>query len=408
MEVLSQAAAAAAVHVAAPVEPVPSVENRESNDAGVNDTTPMIDRQIITERGRVYEYVLETKTGEKIPTDAVLQFVCSVGRVQHRWETLAAFHDRGCIICTHLNALRSRHGDPYIDTTTPTCRLGQQYLDFRCSQDHKFVVNASKPIHQCPVCKIELTLWQRFGKGSLRVDKESVYIDIHSNLRIHCDQLRHVNGCENQLCVAIKNKRVASPTGYARDCKNFVRCGSDFYATAQQLLYIHADYIFNCNGLHLGETSDMGRKKNFVSPGPAKIIRMLECLYGERFDYSAHMYGLRFTAFNPRHGIAVIHSAEKHVSSAEIARKWCAERGYTFIYMQASPDQGYDRAKTIANYILMELVRAGKLTSPEFAKERHKDLPEEQRFRNIVSLYHTMVQSTIHNHDAQKIFLPRR
>lgn len=311
-----------------------------NNDARGSATNPIIAEPIPEQESEPISY---SESDDGLDADAVpyypqISWNCSQN---HKITGISRLRKLPCTICTLTAQIRSRQNSP-----KPVCNeyiAGQCLFEFRCALGHRLIVSANTP-PGCASCHMLAEARKSYGHGIV-LDAQSVYVHDKSILRFHCSKMKHSASCENPECVALRDPTRPRNREYAENCRNFVSCDQDFYATPQ-MLKTNGHDAMRCATNH-----------RWYSSGIYISLRALEVQFDARFDNIAALGSIELTGYNANLKIAFIH-AEHQMSptSKQASIEWCAANSVTLIKIPR-----IERASPTTTYIITKLVNAGVL-----------------------------------------------
>jgi hypothetical protein len=309
-----------------------------------NDSTSMIHEHQYRSKRSLLKIIRDKNGSSSIPTEfADSEYIPSMADVtvhcaqNHTWKTIVDCVGQWCTICNILAQLR-RH-DTKIDCLQKQYSYGQNKFEFICSHKHHFIAD----LHSCKQgCRSCVTLGIARRKhditNGLTLDILCLNRDQESRLRFHCNKFRHNPKCDNLECISIREKSIVSNREWAEDCKNFVPCNQDFYATPLQIKF--EPNVLNCAKNHKW----ISRTEIY------SVVRMMEILFDARFD--DHTHEVDFTALNIGLKIAVTHLADKKSAKCvESAKKWCIKTCVKFVIIPAETVKTSRIMTTISNQL---------------------------------------------------------
>lgn len=276
-----------------------------------------LDAFVASKKGSAFIYGLYVPL--YIPIDAPILLICAKG---HKLITLVENMHSWCRICDILQKLHLTC--PGIICAEETYENEQESFEFKCPRNHRFISSISTAPRGCTIC-VMLTIMASKYSSMPGVDTRTVVKHQHTKIRFHCNKMRHNPCCENPKCMALRNKDTLK-FGNSPECKNFVCCDQDFYATPYQVA--NMPEVMSCDNNHRWL-----KKMEVVT-----LSRMFEIQFDKRFDDCAGADGIEFTGYNKKLGIAFTHMAEFYkdfnkgpAHCVDIARSWCNKNNVKFI-----------------------------------------------------------------------------
>ena|ERR1700744_2181648 len=256
---------------------------------------------------------------DRIPTAAKVYLTCEQN---HCWSATIADINNWCTVCQLLDIMNKI--DPGIVYTQDNFIFGQVKFEFMCSSGHRFVTDERGGTRGCRSCVILKNIRRKKNATfTITMDTYCVNYNIDARLRFHCNALRHDPKCLNENCVDIRNGYIVSKYKYWPECKNFIPCNQDFYATTTKLN--SCVQIYSCADNHTWE-----HNWEIVS-----TVRIFETYFDARFDDSDfYLDDVIMTGYNRDLAIAFTHGSDRRAAKCRNhAQTWCDKHNVVFIYI---------------------------------------------------------------------------
>lgn len=239
------------------------------------------------------------------------QITCKNG---HQWTSQLNRKNIMCEICNILESYQQVDSSIEYDSAHQLPN-NKGLFNFTCGKGHKFISDGKLAKDGCSGCKIQALAIEKHKAGSegIILDTQSVYVTEHTKLRWHCNKLRHNPKCASSECKPFMIKNSHHP-----DCRDFVPCDQDFYATAKMMKSIS---IYYCNHDH----------KWVKNHQIIRSLRVFETYFDDRFDDCSVHLDVKFTGYNARLKIAFINTCEYITSNIDKASKVCAANSIKLI-----------------------------------------------------------------------------
>lgn len=266
-----------------------------------------------------------------------IQVWCGHG---HHWKTIVGNLREWCAICRVLIPMRKY--DQKIISMQTEYLIGQTKFEFKCSVGHRFIANERSSRHGCKSCYLlSIARKKHAVDAALTLDIKCVYAHEESKLRFHCNKLRHNPFCQNENCIDILKGKIISNRDFAPDCRNFVSCNQDFYATPRQIKYEPS--IYSCKYNHQWD-----KNSEVIA-----CIRLFEIIFNMRFDDDSHQEGILFTGYNIELKLAFTHGGDKIPNRCVTkAAKWCDDNKIRFVFINP---ENIRKTSQLGNAIVKQL-----------------------------------------------------
>lgn len=283
--------------------------------------------------------------------------------------------DTGCLICTMLAKLKTASRKVVCSQTEYF--VGQTRFEFKCQFGHRFMAGIRDCNFGCRSCNL-LFIAMNYG-SNITLDTKCLYLHDHVKLRFHCNKLRHNPKCQNPACLKYMHKTAhdwkCDPKWvyYDKNCRDFIPCDQDFYATPYQLK--SRWWALLCDYNHRWQ-EDMCI---------FTCIRSFEHLYGDRFDDDAYTAGIEFTGYNARLKIAFTHELDAiPAKCARRALNWCMQNSVNFIIVP----KNITKTSTVCVYIINTLASFNLLCgndANDVLSKLRKDMHDGEREGKILA-----------------------
>lgn len=264
---------------------------------------------------------------------------CSAG---HLRKSIHVEQREYCEICELQATLRNY--DPLCTTTRNEFNAADKEFEFICGTGHIFVTDYIHVHDGCRSCQTLLLAQRKHNTKELAMYPGCIFLNEHSDLRFHCNKLRHDPFCTRPGCVENK-ERHKKP---ASKCNNYIPCDQDFYASLHQIRTTIKTLSCECD--HRCTT----RAK------PSTVNRILEQIFGTRFDDQPPFETkVEFTSYNAELKLAATHQSDKFPKMClKRALIWCESNSIKHIMVTATDE-------SMTETICTQLVQHGFFTDFE-------------------------------------------